>query len=323
MSEHPGVAVVPAPQRWEKIGRVPIEDDDPFWIDDYASVPFLEHVEGSHHWLYFSARDARQRSHTRRALIDLDDPLRPITPEPGHVLGPTRPGFFDADGAMATDLVVIDGVRHLFYIGWNRGADVPFRNAIGLALADTGGRFARHGDGPILDRSQADPCFVASNCVLPDRGGYRMWYLSCVDWRQLDDGSWKHWYHIKDARSEDGRRWEPTGNVAIDFVHRGEHAISMPRVHRQAPQSTALEMWYSNRAGPIADTYRIGYATSDDGDEWTRHDESVQLDVSAAGWDSDMICYPYLLTHAGEQLLFYNGNGYGRTGVGIARRVAP
>ncbi|MEM7286888.1 MAG: hypothetical protein AAF480_11095 [Actinomycetota bacterium] len=304
----------PANQRWTKLGRVPIEADASRWLDDYAAVPFLDHIEGDRYWLYFSARDQQNRSHTRRAVIDLRDPLRPLTPEAGSVVGPSRPGFFDADGAMGSDLVHIDGRAHLFYIGWNLGADVPFRNAIGIAVEGSDGTFERLGAGPVLDRSTMDPCFVASNCVLPDGDGYRMWYLSCFDWTE-DAAGWSHRYHIKEARSDDGRSWTPCDRVAIDFAHPGEYAISVPRVHRRGD---GLEMWYSFRAGPRGATYRVGYATAPDGISWTRRDELVDLDVSATGWDSDMVCYPYVLRHDGRTFMLYNGNGYGRTGVGLA-----
>lgn len=34
-------------------------------------------------------------------------------------------------------------------------------------------------------------------------------------------------------------------------------------------------------------------------------------------WDSEMVCYPYLI----GSFMFYNGNGYGRSGIGIAECI--
>jgi hypothetical protein len=31
-----------------------------------------------------------------------------------------------------------------------------------------------------------------------------------------------------------------------------------------------------------------------------------------------MICYPFVFDHAGSRFMLYNGNGYGKTGFGIA-----
>jgi hypothetical protein len=73
-------------------------------------------------------------------------------------------------------------------------------------------------------------------------------------------------------------------------------------------------MWYSYRG----DRYRIGYAESNDGVVWTRLDESAGIDVTGGAWDGDMIEYPCVVDVAGRRLMLYNGNEYGRTGIGLA-----
>ena len=67
--------------------------------------------------------------------------------------------------------------------------------------------------------------------------------------------------------------------------------------------------------------YRLGYAVSEDGIKWARRDSSVGIDVSDSGWDSEAVTYPFVFEHGGQQYMLYNGNGYGRTGFGIAERV--
>ena len=47
-------------------------------------------------------------------------------------------------------------------------------------------------------------------------------------------------------------------------------------------------------------------------------DELVGLDVSPNGWDSEMICYPYVFDHGRNRYMLYNGNGYGKTGFGLS-----
>ena len=47
-------------------------------------------------------------------------------------------------------------------------------------------------------------------------------------------------------------------------------------------------------------------------------DELVELDISPNGWDSEMICYPYVFDHGSNRYMLYNGNGYGKTGFGLA-----
>ena len=43
------------------------------------------------------------------------------------------------------------------------------------------------------------------------------------------------------------------------------------------------------------------------------------IDASDSGWDSEMIEYPCVFDAAGTRYMLYNGNGFGKTGIGLAR----
>jgi hypothetical protein len=64
--------------------------------------------------------------------------------------------------------------------------------------------------------------------------------------------------------------------------------------------------------------YRLGYAWSRDGRRWTRDDREAGIDVSAAGWDAEMQCYPHVFWCDDQAYLLYNGNAFGRDGFGVA-----
>lgn len=302
------------PQKWKKLGKIFEPDNNYSWMISHASVPFIDRLKADEYKIYFSSRDKKNRSLTGWVKIDMHNPLKikSISTKPILALG--KPGFFDEDGIMGCQILNIKGKKYLYYIGWNKAVNVPFKNAIGLAISENGKIFEKFSCGPILDRSIYDPCFVASLCVIQEKGKYKMWYLSCVDWKLLSN-SVTHFYHIKYAESIDRINWKREGIVAIDFKYKNEHAISVPRVIKE---DGIYKMWYSYRAGPKSLTYRIGYAESLDGIKWTRKDEEVGLDVSDSGWDSEMICYPYIFDHNGKRYMLYNGNGYGKTGFGLA-----
>jgi hypothetical protein len=76
-------------------------------------------------------------------------------------------------------------------------------------------------------------------------------------------------------------------------------------------------MWFSFR-GSGGGKYRIGHAESPDGQHWILTLNRTGIDVSASGWDSDMIEYPYVFKHKGSTYMLYNGNDYGKTGFGLA-----
>jgi hypothetical protein len=87
-------------------------------------------------------------------------------------------------------------------------------------------------------------------------------------------------------------------------------------------------MWFCYRGGLRFRTdpdqsYRIGYAESADGVTWERLDEQAGISRSESGWDSEMIAYPSVYVHRGRRHLLYNGNGFGRSGIGHAVADEP
>jgi hypothetical protein len=92
-----------------------------------------------------------------------------------------------------------------------------------------------------------------------------------------------------------------------------EHALGRPWVIRE---DDGYRMWYSSRTRSRG--YRIGYAESTDGIRWNRRDDEVDLDVSADGWDSQMLAYAAVVRRGDRTYMFYNGNDCGRTGFGYA-----
>jgi hypothetical protein len=51
---------------------------------------------------------------------------------------------------------------------------------------------------------------------------------------------------------------------------------------------------------------------------WNRDDTLAGIDVSAEGWDSEMVAYPHLVEVDGKTLMFYCGNYFGVEGFGYA-----
>ena len=260
--------------------------------------------------MYFSGRDAWGRAQIGWSDVDLRDPSSwGVSAAPAIGLG--RLGSFDDNGVTSSCLVVHEDRQYHYYTGWSLGVTVPFYLNAGLAISeDNGATFRRASEAPLLDRSAVDPYLTASPWVLIDNGVWRMWYVSATGW-VASVGRPIHRYHVKYAESRDGIAWTRRGVVCIDFKSADEHAIGRPCVVRDAD---VYRMWFSHRG----ERYRIGYAESDDGIVWDRRDDESGIDVSPDGWDSDMIEYPCVVDAFGRRLMLYNGNDYGRTGIGIA-----
>jgi hypothetical protein len=288
----------------------------------HAQLPLADPVSGDVLRIYFGTRDECNRTVTTYCEVAADDPRKVLYVHDRPVLDLGEPGCFDDSGAMPAWIVNHRGLKYLFYTGWNVATTVPYRKAIGLAVSRDGGQtFSRLFKGPILDRTSDEPYCSATPCVLLESTGWRMWYLSCVRW-EVHEGRADPYYHIKYAESPDGVHWKRTGKVALDFKKPEEGGLGRPCVLQDA--RGLYTMWYSYRGGTGFRTdrrhsYRIGYAESNDGMAWTRMDDLAGIGLSSSGWDSEMVAYPYVITtRAGSTSLFYNGNGFGRSGFGYA-----
>jgi predicted GH43/DUF377 family glycosyl hydrolase len=65
-------------------------------------------------------------------------------------------------------------------------------------------------------------------------------------------------------------------------------------------------------------SYRIGYASSDDLLHWKRDDTKAGITISEEGWDSEMISYAHVFEFNNNMYMIYQGNGFGRYGIGLA-----
>jgi len=235
---------------------------------------------------------------------------RTITKEP--ILGLGDLGCFDDNGVMPAWIVGFENKKYMYYIGLNKGTTVQFHSFIGLAISkDEGKTFKRFSKTPILDRNHVDPYLTASPCVLLENGIWRMWYASGEGYDVKINNSIYPRYNIKYTESPDGIHWERNGIVCIDFKSENEYALARPCVVKE---KGLYRMWYSYKG----ESYRIGYAESEDGMNWDRKDDEVGIDVSKTGWDSEMIAYPFVFEHKNKKYMLYNGNDYGRTGFGYA-----
>src|SRR5256885_14171663 len=143
--------------RWRKLGRIFAPPSNLPWMKGFAALPLARHLTGDRYRIYFSGRDADNRSHVGYFEMALHEPSRTLRVSQWPVLGPGELGRFDDSGAMASSLVArADGSLFMYYIGWNRGQAVPFYNSIGLAVSDDGGEtFRRTRVAPIIARDEA------------------------------------------------------------------------------------------------------------------------------------------------------------------------
>jgi len=278
----------------------------PDWLHSHATLPTPWQLDADRVRLFFSSRDEENRSHI--GFVDMENGI--VVSETQEVLGPGKTGTFDQHGVSPCCILEVEGEIWLYYLGWNLGVDVPFRNSIGLAVwQKREHRFSKVADGPILDRNLIDPFTLSYPFVLKDESGFRMWYGSHLSWEK-DGFPMQH--VIKYAHSQDGIHWKRDGHICLN-VEGKDYAFSRPWVLKT---QEGFEMYYCYRG----DAYRLGYATSEDGLTWERKDHVIQL-ASPPQWAREMQCYPAVAVWNQEKQILFNGNQYGKTGVGVIERI--
>ena len=295
--------------RWVRIGHVFRPESQRPWLHSHTSNPTALALGGTRVRVFFGSRDGANRSQIAFFDMDLADPRREVELCAEPVLFPGARGTFDDSGVSMGSVLRVDGRILLYYLGWNLGVTVPFRNSIGLAVADTpDGPFRKASAAPVLDRGEEDPFSVSYPWILRDAGGFRMWYGSHTSWGP-EFAEMRH--AIRHAVSPDGRTWVRRATPVLEPTEPGESIVVRPCVLRDTDR---FRMWFSARGSE----YRLGYAESEDGLAWDRRGEDAGLEPSGTGWDAHAIAYANVFDAGGRRWMLYNGNGFGRTGIGLA-----
>ncbi len=294
---------------WEKIGQIFVPDGTSEWMASHATHPVAEKQEGHVYKIYFTCRDKQNRSTGAFVLIDIRKPQEILEVSQTPVITAGEAGYFDDSGCQISCLVSTEAGSFLYYLGWNLGVTVPFRNSIGLAIREKeGSPFKKYSLAPIVDRDSIDPLTMSYPWVLHEKGIWRMWYGSHLSWK---NEQFEMIHNLRYAESTDGIHWAKSKEavLSLDF-DAGEFAISRPCViHHEG----LYRMWFSSRY----QHYQMGYAESADGFNWQRSSRAI-LANSTQGWDSESVEYASVFRHDGKLFMLYNGNNYGKTGFGLA-----
>jgi hypothetical protein len=290
---------------WIKKGKI--------FNEHHAQLPVVDTTYEDTYKIYYSTRDDKGRSIPMSIHVFKSDLKEYLSPQKINIeLG--KPGMFDHYGVMPTDIVALNkNTKYLYYIGWSLRKDIPYHNTLGLAIStDDGTTWKKYSEGPIFSTSSEEPGFIGTSKIIKEGRKWTMYYLSCREWIKNGEKI-EPIYDIKIAVSKDGIRWNPTNEVAVPLLG-NEGGIS-------SFQSLGDKAWFSirgktNYRDNKEESYKIKTSNRVNG-KWVR-DEEIDLDVSEEGWDSEMVAYPFVIEEKNKLILFYNGNGFGKTGIGYA-----
>ena len=310
---------------WRKLGKVftPQDVSGRIWLKEFAQAPstlvFEDFVR-----VYFSCRpqaDENGQYVSYSAYVDLDRTdlfkIRHISEQPIMSLGGL--GEFDEFGMYPVSVIRSGDEIRAYYAGWTRCESVPFNVAIGMATSRNGGdTFTKYGTGPILPYSPDEPFVMSGPKIRRFNGTWYVWYIAGRKWKKID-GRAEPVYKIRMASSVDGIHWMKVNKDLILSRIEEDEAQASPDVFFA---NGKYHMFFCYRRSSHyrskENGYRIGYASSINLIDWVRDDSKSGIDVSDAGWDSEMVSYPHVFDLDGKIYMFYLGDQVGRYGFGLA-----
>lgn len=314
--------------KWKNLGRVfnPTEVTGREWLKEFAQAPATLVFENFVR-VYFSCRpypDENGQYVNYSSFVDLNRlnlfEIINIGKKPILDLGGL--GDFDEFGTYPVSVIRNENDIFAYYGGWTRCESVPFNVAIGMAKSiDNGVSFKKIGNGPVLSYTVDEPFVLSEPKIRKFDGIFYLWYVAGRKWK-IVNGQPKPVYKIRCASSIDGVSWKKINRDLIQSKLEEDEVQASPDVFFSNGKYHMF-FCYKYSADYIGkdNGYRIGYAFSEDLENWERDDSKAGIDVSEDGWDSEMISYPHIFELDGKTYMFYLGNSIGQDGFGLAELV--
>ncbi|RYE55857.1 MAG: glycosylase [Sphingobacteriales bacterium] len=314
--------------KWKKLGIVfdPREIKDKSWLNEFAQAPSVL-VYDNFIRVYFSCRplpDENKQYVSYSAYVDLNRTnifeIINVAKEPILKLG--ERGTFDEFGTYPVSVIKYNNSLVAYYGGWTRCESVPFNVGIGIAISNNDGEsFTKLGSGPVLPYSIDEPFVLSGPKIRRFNNCWYLFYIAGRKWLE-NDGKPEPVYKIRMATSKDGINWTKHNKDLVESRLEGDEAQASPDVFFFNNRYHMFFCYrYSLNFRGKEKGYRIGYAVSDDLENWVRDDSKAGVDVSDQGWDSEMVSYPHVFELDNKIYMFYLGNQVGRFGFGVAELV--
>jgi hypothetical protein len=275
----------------------------------YASNPAAMTIHDSQLRIFFNSRDDQDRS--KIYSIDLHgDELEPDYNSISLQYSYGEAGSYFSHGISVGQIFSIRGVKTLSVMGWKNYVDKHWEGRIGHIPFDIDGNLTHLEPTPWMDLDNLDPISLSYPAVYEDLTSTVIWYGSTITW---DAGNGEMLHILKEARlSSDGRVIK--GDNTVPYVLGSAQAFSRPAV---VQLENHFLMAYSYRGNKTK--YRIGFLILDDFESASHLGGISPFLTSEEEWESEMIEYPSFISFQNQLFMLYNGNSFGKTGIGIVR----
>jgi hypothetical protein len=301
---------------WQKLGRV-LEASGAPLSRTHAMLP-TPHLMADRVRVFFASCDDEMRGRVFFADFEPEPPFRMIGRSAAPVLdvGPT--GAVDCDGVNPSQAVANDGRLALLYIGWRRGPpEAPYTLFAAVATSDDDGESFERATEPLLGPFPGERLFRTAPHLERRADGWRLLYIGGDAFQDGPEGRRLPVYSLMELQSLDPRRWDGAPRVVLaPDAAAGEIGFGRPVAYERADLGARLMLSVRTRGG-----YRLVEGPRDF-PPGTRPPLAPVIAPPLEPWEREMTCFGAACVVGGRELLFYNGDGYGRTGAGLAWRAA-
>lgn len=261
-----------------------------------AAMPCAVRVDDGSWCVLVTGRDPENRGHVLMRRMGGDVAPVEALEEWRVVLAPGPAGAFDESGVVASDIRKVPGGFELLYHGYRLRSGGGWWNAIGRAVLTDVGEAVDRSMSPEIGLSDTCPISVAYASWDPD-GTESIWFNSAEGFDPTT---------CLPSRYVVCRRCDGRVAVEVTSMPDGMFALTRPVVVRQKDRAVLFASMRGTEY-TVAE-FALGAGAT----------EPVTFPPLGLGGEVRATAYPFILRNTTPAVLLYNGDGYGRTGFGVA-----
>jgi hypothetical protein len=254
----------------------------------------------NHIRLYFSS-DFSEEEFEGISYIDLNrnnfSEIKNISSGPVIIAG--KFGEFDDFGSVTISIANYKNKLIAFYTGFSKCESVPFNSAIGYAISNNlGESFQKYAPGPVISYSLDEPFLISSPRICQLENILYLFYISGRKWN-ASDTKIEPVYKIRSGLSYNSIEWQKRNEDLIGSLD-CESQDSLDIIFF----NNKYYMFFSFRdiSNSLKDSYKLGYAVSDDLITWQRNQHQFEFD--------NFLSDPLIPNHSFPHIFVLDNNVY-------------
>lgn len=295
---------------WVRIGWIDPPVGIGEWCSSHLSMPFCIAKNSNEFRVFFNSRDSDKRSHIGWVDFDLNSKnISKMNFGSLPIVSPGIPGEFDEHGVSGSYYEIESGLLRIWNFGWRRSSGLAWTNAIGL-VEKRNDKIDSISSNRLIMQSNDFEKYGAAYPYLISKGSLRYMFYGAFDVYGIP--SLNETYSFISKRALIGSDLAISSRVNMINHLSGQSAQSRPCIIKDGEGYRA---WISVKG----EGYVIRSAFSSDLSNWHWSEDEFGLEPSGLNGEISEVCYSHVVDVMNSRFMFYNGDGFGKTGIGIAK----